>query len=74
MYKRQTRSFGGSTLDGVFKKISLRGFSNEDLQEYFNKFDSLQIKLSDDIKKKILYYGEMCIRDRIRTLITGKLP
>jgi hypothetical protein len=53
----ETRSFGGSTLDGVFKKISLRGFSNEDLQEYFNKFDSLQIKLSDDIKKKILYYG-----------------
>jgi hypothetical protein len=53
----ETRSFGGSTLDGVFKKISLRGFSNEDLQEYFNKFESLQIKLTDDVKKKILYYA-----------------
>lgn len=53
----ETRSFGGSTLDGVFKKISLRGFSNQDLQEYFNKFESLQIKLTDDVKKKILYYA-----------------
>lgn len=53
----ETKTFGGSTLDGVFKKISLQGFSNEDLSEYFNKFDSLQIKLTDDIKKKILYYA-----------------
>jgi hypothetical protein len=52
----ETRSFGGSTLDGVFKKISLRGFSNEDLQEYFNKFDSLQKYVVDDILDVSLNY------------------
>ena len=51
----ETSSFGGSNLNGVFQKVSLKGFDNEELKEYFDKINGAGITLSEEIKSIILY-------------------
>lgn len=53
----ETNSFGGSNLNGVFQKVSLKGFDNQELEEYFAKINDSGVSLSEEMKKDILYFA-----------------
>lgn len=50
-----------STFHGVFRELTLHGFSDEDMEEYYHLFQRYGIILSEDAKTQLVYY-------------TGKMP
>lgn len=53
----ESNAFGGSNLAGVLQENFLRGFDDDELREYFKKFEDHGLKLTDDNKKEILFYA-----------------
>jgi len=45
-----------STFDGIFHKHHLAMFTDEEVEEFFNRFSSMGIKLSDKLKEEFLFY------------------
>jgi len=52
----ELQSHAISTLDGIFYKHYLGMFTHADREDYFSKFNSIGIDLTEDIKNKINYY------------------
>ncbi len=45
-----------STFDGIFHKYYLAMFTNKEIDNFFNRFSSIGIKLSDKSKEEFLFY------------------
>jgi len=45
-----------STFDGIFYKHYLTMFNNEDLNEYFNRLESIGITISSQMKERLAFY------------------
>lgn len=57
LYTIEGATYQSSTFHGVLDIIPFKGFDNEDLNEYFEIFNSLGIKLDEQCKQKIVYYS-----------------
>lgn len=57
LYMIEETTYQGSTFHGVLDPIYFKGFDEEDMDIYFNKFDKLNIKLTEKQKEKIIYYA-----------------
>lgn len=57
IYMIEGATYQSSTFHGVLDIIHFAGFDDNDLAEYFNKYQELGISLSDMEKRDILYYG-----------------
>lgn len=47
----------GSTFSGIFSLDLFKGFSEDDMQEYYSVFSNQGYELSDEIKEQIQYYA-----------------
>jgi hypothetical protein len=52
----EVQSAGVSTFDGIFHKIYLKMFNENDLDEYFNRLITLGIQVNHEIKNRILFF------------------
>ena len=50
-------TYQGSTFHGVLDPIYFKGFNKEDIDIYFSKFDKIDLKLTEEHKKDIIYYA-----------------
>lgn len=53
----ESHAYGGSTLSDAFSKMYLRGFDEEDIEEYFCRFEQAQCGISPTTRERIEYYG-----------------
>jgi len=52
----EVQSSGISNFDGIFSKIYLTMFTKSDLDEYFNRLNSLGFQVSEDVKDRFSFY------------------
>ena len=57
LYTIEGKTPEGSTFSGIFSLDLFKGFSDEDLQEYYSVFSNEGYELTEETKKQIQYYA-----------------